>query len=65
MLRRREAPPLLGARPLAGGAVEFRVWAPNASAVSLALDDDEHALDLEADGLFSIAVPAPPGVRYR
>ena len=58
MDRQGETPPVLGARPSAADAVEFRVWAPNASSVTLALDDAEHALVRDADGLFTIAVPA-------
>jgi maltooligosyltrehalose trehalohydrolase len=64
MHRQGEPPPVLGARPSAGGAVAFRVWAPNASSVNLVLDGAEHALERDADGLFSIAVPGHPGARY-
>ena len=56
--------PLLGARASGDGVVEFRVWAPNARTVTLALDGAQHTLEPEGDGLFSIALPARSGARY-
>jgi len=34
-----------GAVPLAEGGVEFRVWAPSASAVTVRVRGEEHGLD--------------------
>jgi maltooligosyltrehalose trehalohydrolase len=55
----------LGARPRADGSTEFRVWAPEAESVTLALDG-EPALSLEpvGAGVHAITTAAAPGTDY-
>jgi maltooligosyltrehalose trehalohydrolase len=55
----------LGAVPLEDGLVEFRLWAPNAGAVAVLANGEEHELEPAGDGVFEGDVPAGPGDDYR
>ena len=54
----------LGAVPLEGGGVAFRVWAPEAEP-TLVLEGREHALAPSGDGVWEAEVAAKPGDAYR
>jgi len=54
----------LGARPRADGQTEFRVWAPRAHTVSLALDGSELPLREAGFGVHEALVAARPGDDY-
>jgi maltooligosyltrehalose trehalohydrolase len=53
-----------GAVPLDEGTVEFRVWAPNASRVSVRVHGGEHELEPAGDGVRAGAVRADAGDDY-
>jgi maltooligosyltrehalose trehalohydrolase len=55
----------LGAAPLGGRLVEFRLWAPHAQDVAVAVHGDEHELAHAGDGVFAGEVPAAAGDDYR
>lgn len=55
----------LGARPTAGGTIEFRVWAPNAERVRVLVDDREADLAPAGHGVFEADVPGAPGDDYQ
>ena len=52
----------LGAVPVGDGLVEFRVWAPTASRVTIG---GRAALEPEGGGVFAARLPAPAGDDYR
>jgi maltooligosyltrehalose trehalohydrolase len=55
----------LGAVPLGGGLVEFRVWAPQASSVHVRIRGEDHELrHATAAGVFEGQVGATPGDDY-
>jgi maltooligosyltrehalose trehalohydrolase len=54
-----------GARPIAPGMTEFRLWAPDAERVAVILKSGAHDMQRDAHGIFSAAVPAGPGDSYR
>jgi maltooligosyltrehalose trehalohydrolase len=54
----------LGATPIAGGRVEFRVWAPDARTVSVRVGGAETPLDDAGLGVFEAAVEAQAGDDY-
>jgi maltooligosyltrehalose trehalohydrolase len=54
----------LGSRPLGDGTVEFRVWAPRADSIALALGDRELALDDVGYGVYETVVDAADGDDY-
>lgn len=54
----------LGAVPVGGGRVEFRVWSPSAASVEVRLRGDEHALEPVGDGVFAGRLEAAPGDDY-
>jgi maltooligosyltrehalose trehalohydrolase len=54
----------LGAIPLDGGLVEFRVWAPNAESVGVRVRREVHALADAGGGVFEGSAPAEPGDDY-
>jgi maltooligosyltrehalose trehalohydrolase len=54
----------MGAVPLSGGGVEFRVWAPSAKRVSVRVRGGEHALAPAGDGVYGAELPAEPGDDY-
>jgi maltooligosyltrehalose trehalohydrolase len=54
----------LGARPLAHGAVEFRVWAPRAQTIALAIGREELALQAAGYGVHETTAPAQAGDQY-
>ncbi len=54
----------LGARPRHDGEVEFRVWAPRARSISLALADREVPLDDAGYGVYEVVAPARAGDDY-
>src|SRR3954469_14822863 len=54
----------LGALRLAPGLVEFRIWAPDAASVAIALRDDEHELADAGDGVFEGEIFADAGDDY-
>ena len=56
--------PLLGAFPGAGGLTTFRVWAPAAATVAVAVGDVEHELAPAGGGVFAGQLPAGPGDDY-
>ncbi len=47
-----------GALPLDAGTVEFRVWAPSASAVAVRIDGEDHELGDAGDGVYAGEVAA-------
>jgi malto-oligosyltrehalose trehalohydrolase len=54
-----------GARLLAGGGVEFRLWAPSRGDVSVVVDGAEHALEQRDGGWFTRTIAAAgAGSRY-
>jgi maltooligosyltrehalose trehalohydrolase len=55
----------LGAVPLPAGAVEFRVWAPDAARVDVRLDGGDRPLEPLGEGVFAGEAPAAPGDDYR
>ena len=55
----------LGAVPLAGGLVEFRVWAPRARSVAVELQRRELPLAEAGEGIFAGRLQAAPGDDYR
>lgn len=65
-MKRRHLMPF-GAEPAAAGGTRFRLWAPGADAITLALDDGrELPMTAAADGWFERRVAdAGPGCRYR
>jgi maltooligosyltrehalose trehalohydrolase len=54
----------LGATPLDGGLVEFRVWAPDAGEVRVRVGGEEHALDGPDGGVFQARIAAAAGEDY-
>jgi maltooligosyltrehalose trehalohydrolase len=54
----------LGARVLVDGRAEFRVWARNATTVSLIVGDRTHALADAGYGVYETTVPATAGEDY-
>src|SRR5688572_9903916 len=63
---RRRLP--VGAEPLAGGGVHFRVWAPDHKQLELVLEDGDSALPMTAEegGYFTAhSASAGPGTLYR
>jgi maltooligosyltrehalose trehalohydrolase len=54
----------LGARLVADGLTEFRVWAPNAGQLSLRLGDADLPLSDEGYGIFSTVTSAAAGTDY-
>ncbi|MFZ0388681.1 MAG: malto-oligosyltrehalose trehalohydrolase [Solirubrobacteraceae bacterium] len=54
----------LGARMLVDGRAEFRVWAPNATTVSLTVGDRAHALTDAGYGIYETSLPATAGQDY-
>ena len=57
--------PRLGAWPVAGDEVEFRVWAPDAVAMALCLHGTQRPMQREPDGCHWLRTPASHGDRYR
>ncbi|MDQ6606220.1 MAG: alpha-amylase family glycosyl hydrolase [Actinomycetota bacterium] len=56
----------LGARPRADGTTEFRVWAPKAESVNLALGEDPpRPLEPAGEGVYAVTTEAAPGTDYR
>lgn len=55
----------IGAELTADDRVHFRVWAPKAKQLEVAIEGKFHALDSEAGGYFSGAISAQAGTRYR
>jgi maltooligosyltrehalose trehalohydrolase len=54
----------LGALPEPGGAVRFRVWAPNARSVDVRIGRETYPLEAEAGGGFAGVLRARPGDEY-
>ncbi len=54
----------LGARPLGDGRVEFRVWAPRAESISLAIGREQVALEAAGYGVYEAISEAGAGDRY-
>ena len=54
----------LGARVLVDGRAEFRVWAPNATTVSLVVGDRQRALGDAGYGVYESEIPATAGEDY-
>ena len=54
----------LGAHPRDDGTTTFRVWAPNAGAVSVRTDAGESALVRGEDAVFEVRLPVAPGTGY-
>ncbi|HVY45552.1 MAG TPA: malto-oligosyltrehalose trehalohydrolase, partial [Minicystis sp.] len=56
----------MGAEVVAGGGVDFRVWAPGEPSVSVRVDGRDHPLEREQGGYFRAVVrDAAAGTRYR
>lgn len=55
----------LGAWPAAGGAVEFRIWAPDIGQMELVLDGTVLPMLRQPDGLHWVRTTAVQGDRYR
>jgi len=59
----------VGAEPAGDGSTHFRVWAPKAARIEVAVessgDTEYHALDHEPGGYFSGSAPVGPGAVYR
>ncbi len=54
----------LGARPVGGGLVEFRVWAPTPREVRLRLRGEEHSLEEAGLGVYETRLTAAHGDAY-
>jgi maltooligosyltrehalose trehalohydrolase len=54
----------LGATPIGGGLVEFRVWAPNAERVAVRIAGRDHDLPEEGEGIHAARVAAAHGDDY-
>ncbi len=54
----------LGAHPLGHGSTAFRVWAPHAESIALALGDQELGLQDAGYGVYEAVVSAPAGADY-
>ena len=54
----------LGARVLVDGRAEFRVWGPNATALSLTVGGRTHALTDAGYGVYETTIPATAGEDY-
>ena len=54
-----------GTRVLPGGKALFRLWAPGASSVALALDGGHLPMQALPEGWYELATVAPPGSLYR
>jgi len=57
-----EAP--LGARPLDDGSTAFRVWAPRANTIALALGSEQLSLEDAGYGIYEVVAPARAGDDY-
>lgn len=57
--------PRLGAWPVAGEGVEFRVWAPDAGTVALCLQGVLRPMHRDPDGCHWLRTQASHGDRYR
>jgi maltooligosyltrehalose trehalohydrolase len=55
----------IGAELIPGGRVHFRIWAPKAGRLEVAIDQNFHELEREPGGYFSAAVEAKAGTVYR
>lgn len=57
---------LIGAELIAPNSTHFRVWAPKAKTLEVALEGgNAHAIARDRDGYFSGAVPCSAGTRYK
>ena len=54
----------LGAGPLPGGGVEFRVWAPHAESIALRIRGHDLPLDDAGYGVYETSTDARPGDDY-
>lgn len=54
-----------GATVLAGGNTRFRIWAPSAPTLDLAIGGTRRGMTHEGDGWHSLTVSAPAGTRYQ
>ena len=54
----------LGASPLPGGGVEFRVWAPRPDSVAVRLARGDHPMTEEGLGVYADVLDAAPGDDY-
>ena len=50
---------------LQGDTTAFRVWAPSAGHLTLAVDGTDHPMTVEGGGWYSASIAAPAGTRYR
>lgn len=64
MTRRTRRYPI-GAELVAPGEAHFRVWAPKARTIEVAIDNQFHSLAAEGGGYFSGAVNCGAGARYK
>ncbi|HEX8977731.1 MAG TPA: malto-oligosyltrehalose trehalohydrolase [Solirubrobacteraceae bacterium] len=55
----------MGARPLDAGRTEFRVWAPRAERIVLAIEGREISLTDAGHGVYEAVAEAGPGTDYR
>ena len=55
----------IGAQLIGDGRVHFRIWAPKAKTLEVAIDGNFHELAPEPDGYFSGSVEAQAGTLYR
>jgi maltooligosyltrehalose trehalohydrolase len=55
----------LGARPVDAGQTEFRVWAPRAQRIGLAVDGQEVSLQDAGYGIYETVAPVGPGTDYQ
>src|SRR5256714_5635157 len=55
----------IGAELIRYGRVHFRVWAPKANRLEVAIDENSHELKREPDGYFSGAAEGKAGTLYR
>jgi maltooligosyltrehalose trehalohydrolase len=56
---------VLGARPLNAEQTEFRVWAPQAQRIGLAIGGQEVSLQDAGHGVYETVAPVGPGTDYR
>ncbi|MDT7951640.1 MAG: malto-oligosyltrehalose trehalohydrolase [Acetobacteraceae bacterium] len=54
-----------GATVLGDGTTRFRIWAPSAPSLDLAIDGTRRTMAPEPGGWHSLTVPAGPGTRYQ
>jgi maltooligosyltrehalose trehalohydrolase len=54
-----------GARLISPHSTQFRLWAPDVSAVAVRIGQEDHPMVRDAEGVFTAILPVGPGTHYR